>query len=71
MNLNSEKEKSLYIKFSDNKNKEAGMHGCLPLRDAQDTYSLTEHSDREKKTWCGYMERVFRESRDITDKENA
>ncbi len=50
---------------------DAELPGDLPACDTKDAYSLTEHSDREKKTWCSYMENGFRESRDIMDKQGT
>jgi len=37
--------------------------------DFPDKINLTAHGDRERKTWCSYMENGFRETAELLEKE--
>lgn len=65
------KDKSSSKDCLEKRKPDAALPGDMTAADGPGKNHHTDFSDREKKTWCSYMERGFRESRDITDKENV
>lgn len=41
-----------------------------PEKEDEQKIILTDHYDPKKKTWCSYMEKGFRESRSLDNKED-
>lgn len=62
------KDKASFENFSDNSgNENTSDDPIKTLENRLETYSSEEYSDPElkNKTWCSYMERGFRASRNI------
>lgn len=63
------KDKQRVKNCRDNEKIDADVKGEMPAGETPDKKRLSDYSDREKKTWCSYMERGFRESRDTMNRK--
>lgn len=55
--------------YSENKIHEVKLPADLPAGDIPDKDLVTDFGDRKRKTWCSYMEKGFRETRDMIVKQ--